>query len=104
MSQWLFHITPLADWQQARRAGLYRPASLEHEGFIHCSSSQDQLAGVLERFFAGQRDLLLLRIDAARVAAPVRYEAADDDVFPHVYGPLNLDAVVEVSPLDVASR
>jgi len=104
----ILHITTVADWGAARLAGSYRPASLALEGFIHCSTPA-QVIGSANKFFRGRTDLLLLCIDEARVAADIRYELplAIDGVpdpragerFPHVYGPLAIDAVVRVVPL-----
>lgn len=76
--------------------GEYRAASLESGGFIHCSRL-DQVLKVVNSFYADLPDLVLLWIDAKRVDAEIRWEPADDDVFPHVYGPLNLTAVERVS-------
>lgn len=91
----IYHILPRADWEQAQRQGDYRPASLAAEGFIHLST-RSQVPGTLARFFAGHAGLLLLCVDAARLRAELRYDAADGQTFPHLYGPLNLDAVIEV--------
>ena len=101
----ILHIASRADWDAARAAGSYRPASLDSEGFIHCSTAA-QAAGSADRFFRGRSDLVLLRIDEARVAHQLRYESpADlggapdpraDQRFPHIYGPLALDAVIDV--------
>ncbi|MCA9667464.1 MAG: DUF952 domain-containing protein [Myxococcales bacterium] len=98
--QRLFHIARRSDWQRAldEGAGAYRVASLESQGFIHLSIER-QWRGVLETWFAGERDLLLLEIDAARVTHEVRFEPADGDHFPHLYGPLAIDAVVSVREL-----
>ncbi|HEU4728118.1 MAG TPA: DUF952 domain-containing protein [Kofleriaceae bacterium] len=103
----LLHITTRADWDAARAAGSYRPASLAAEGFIHCSTPAQTLA-TANQFFPGRTDLVLLCIDEARVAPLVRYEAPApvggapdaraDQRFPHLYGPLDLDAVVKVVP------
>ncbi|SCL32376.1 Uncharacterized conserved protein, DUF952 family [Micromonospora pallida] len=99
----LFHIAEVADWQQARTAGDYRVSTrgrtLADEGFIH-ASRRDQVLGVAETFYADAGPLLLLHIDPARLTAPVRDdEVAPGVVFPHIYGPLNLDAVTAVTPL-----
>jgi uncharacterized protein (DUF952 family) len=94
----LYHIVPRADWEKAGD-GPYRAASLASEGFIHCSN-HDQVARVANLFYADQADLLVLCIDAERLSATVR----DEDVgtgerFPHVYGPIEREAVVEVTRL-----
>ncbi len=95
----LFHITTRAAWREAQSAGVYRASSLDQEGFIHLSTA-DQWPRTLRRFFGGATDLALLVIDPAKLAATVRYEAADGEHFPHLYGPLNLDAVQDVRSVD----
>jgi uncharacterized protein (DUF952 family) len=96
----IFHITTCSAWDEARAAGAYVPPSLEREGFIHFSAA-DQVAGVANRTFRGQRDLVLLCVASERLAGVVRHEHAADagEAFPHLYGPLNLDAVIEVIPI-----
>jgi uncharacterized protein (DUF952 family) len=94
----LFHITPRIDWDAARTAGEYRAASLETEGFIHLSTDA-QWPKTLQRFFRGREGLVLLVIDPSRLTHEVRFEAADGDRFPHLYGPLDLAAVIEARPL-----
>ncbi|MCA9625852.1 MAG: DUF952 domain-containing protein [Myxococcales bacterium] len=93
----LFHILPASDW--ATTGDLYEPASLAREGFIHLSTAS-QWPATLERWFAGQRDLLLLEIDTASLTAPLRYEEAHGEAFPHLYGPLERAAVVKVHLLN----
>lgn len=98
----IFHILKGAGWEDALRHGRYAPASLEAEGFIHCST-RDQVIETANRWYLGQADLLLLAIDPLRLNSELRYERpanpADErrgQVFPHLYGPLNLDAVAQV--------
>lgn len=94
----IYHIAEAAVWSAARDA--YRPASLETEGFIHCSDPEQVLV-VANARFRGREDLLLLAIEKGRLRAVVKYENTEggDELFPHVYGPLNLDAVVASEPL-----
>ena len=94
----LFHITTQSQWQQALQEGRYHPPSLDLEGFIHFSSERQWLT-TANRFFRGQPDLVLLSVNSERLQAELKLEAADDDVFPHLYGELNLDAVIEVYEL-----
>lgn len=94
MSDRLLHVTTREAWEAARPLGLYEGDTLAGEGFIHCCTDE-QLAGVLERHFGGRQDLMLLVIDAERVTSEVRWEAG----FPHVYGPLELEAVIHAAPL-----
>jgi len=90
----LFHLTTRAAWDAAIAAGDYR----SDDPFIHLSLDR-QWPIVRERFYATTRELVLLVIDATRLTSEVRFEAADGDEFPHLYGPLDLDAVVEVRSL-----
>ncbi len=93
----IYHITTPAKWADAQAKGQYEADTLATEGYMHCST-QDQVAGVLDRFFKGQSNLLKLVIDRAKVERPLIFELAGsiNEVFPHIHGPLNLDAVVEV--------
>jgi uncharacterized protein (DUF952 family) len=94
----IYHIAAGADWEAARAAGAYTADSLASEGFIHCSTAA-QVAGTAQRFFAGRQDLVLLEIDPARLTAELRYEEGEPGVlFPHIYGPLDLAAVVAARP------
>lgn len=90
----IYHITPLRDWQAALAAGAYTADSLEREGFIHCSTAE-QVVDTANRYYAGQAGLVLLRIRVEALRAEVRYEnlVGGEMLFPHIYGPLNLDAV-----------
>lgn len=101
----IFHIATAADWRRATETGTYTTSTigrtLEEEGFIH-ASRRDQVQGVFDRYYRGAgEDLVLLTIDPARLAeAEVRVEAVGDDSYPHIYGPINRAAVVDVAPLD----
>lgn len=93
--QWLYHILPHADWQAARQVGVYVPSSLKAEGFIHCSRL-DQVIRSANVHFPNRDDLVVLVIDPKKIEAALRWEDLSDagQRFPHLYGPLNLDAVV----------
>jgi uncharacterized protein (DUF952 family) len=95
----IYHITTDSTWNNAREIGVYTVPSLKEEGFIHCSQ-QNQLADVKQRYFEGRNDLLLLSIDTDKLKSPFIFEWSPSvqDTFPHVYGPINVDAVVEVVP------
>jgi uncharacterized protein (DUF952 family) len=101
-AQFILHIATKTEWQRAQRLGSYEPPSLETEGFIHCSTPA-QAVQTANSFFRGQADLVLLRIDTSRLTAELKLEPAahalsrrQPDLFPHLYGPLNLDAVTAV--------
>jgi uncharacterized protein (DUF952 family) len=92
----LFHITEQTSWQAAQAAGRYQPASLESEGFIHLSG-EEQVLWVAKQFYQGQSGLVLLGIQVDRLEPSLRYDKVPGQgTFPHLYGPLNLDAVVKV--------
>ncbi len=104
----LLHIASLRDWEEARSIGVYTPPSLRTEGFIHMSSAS-QVIGVANAFYRDQTNLVLLVIDSDKLTSELKWEApvhpaggadapppSSEDQFPHVYGPLNLDAVVRV--------
>jgi uncharacterized protein (DUF952 family) len=95
----VLHLTAETDWAEAEREGTYRPASLASEGFIHCSEPQ-QVLWVANRLFRNRQDLVLLHIDILKLKSPGRYENLEggDQLFPHIYGPLNLDAVLKATP------
>lgn len=94
----IYHIADFKRWEEALSAGLYEGDTLETEGFIHCSK-KEQVLTVANNFYRGQAGLVLLCIDPDRLAAELKYEPGahgEPELFPHVYGPLNIDAVVEV--------
>lgn len=99
-SGFIYHITTLEQWQKAMELGSYEADSLATEGFIHCST-EDQVAGVLDRYYKGQTGLVKLTIERSKVERPLIFELAGsiNEVFPHIHGPLNLDAVVAVNPV-----
>ena len=98
----ILHICSTADWRAGEAAGAYTAASLAAEGFIHCSTT-DQVLGVANNLYVGQSDLVLLLIDTNALTETVVYDRlllvdsyGHGAEFPHVYGPINLDAVVDV--------
>jgi uncharacterized protein (DUF952 family) len=101
----IYHIATASDWYLAVKEGEYTTStlgrSLAEVGFLHASSAS-QVTWVANSFYQGVADeLLLLVIDTTRLASPLRYEAVPgwDEPFPHVYGPLNPDAVLQAVPL-----
>ena len=93
----ILHIAYRDQWVRGQAAGAYRADSLATQGFIH-TSRPHQLLRVANALFRGQRDLALLYIDPHAVSAEIKYEAppGSQEAFPHVYGPLNTDAVIKV--------
>lgn len=97
----IYHITTAAEWAAAREAGEYRSPSLQAEGFIHCSADDEQVAGVLQRYFSKKKDLVKLVIDTDKLSSHYVYEWSPSTAatFPHIYGPINLDAVIDAIPV-----
>ena len=93
----IFHITTREAWDEAKPVGTYWPEAFAAEGFIHCSTPA-QVVRVADARFRGRRGLVLLAIDTARVAPEIVYENLEggSELFPHIYGGLNADAVAEV--------
>jgi uncharacterized protein (DUF952 family) len=105
MAGTIHHLALADEWAAAvsadepyRRSTIGR--SLDDEGFIHCSFAH-QVAATAERYYAGRSDVLVLEIDAERVEDILRVEdlAGTGEAFPHLYGPLPLDAVVAMREL-----
>lgn len=100
----LFHIADEARWHASQAAGEYTASTIGMEladvGFIHlCTAAQ--VDGVLDRFYRGVTNLVLLHVDEAVVGSPVLFEHVGDapEPFPHLYGPLPCSAVVAVEAL-----
>ena len=90
----ILHITQTAQWEQAKATGIYYNNTLDSEGFIHCSTIE-QVEKTANTFFANQAGLVLLCIDSEKVQAEIKYEAVGEQKFPHIYGMLNIDAVID---------
>jgi uncharacterized protein (DUF952 family) len=101
----IFHITSHTAWDEAQKRGDYRAESLKTEGFIHCSTLS-QVLPVANNFYKGQSGLILLEIEPTLLSSTLKWEPPSGgapppgvpvgDQFPHVYGPINLDAVVKL--------
>ena len=100
----ILHLASKAAWLTSTEEGQYTPESLSSEGFIHCSTVS-QIVGVANTFYRGQRELVLLVIDPTKLRAELKWEppaepepthARDGELFPHIYGLLNPDAVIKV--------
>lgn len=95
-----FHLTPETVWLGQADAATYQPEPFATEGFIHCTDGEANLIDVANRYYRRDpRPHVVLVIDLERVTAPVRYEDPER-FFPHLYGPLNREAVVAVRAID----
>ena len=100
----IFHITQREAWakrEEESAVEFYRPEEFPLEGFIHCST-RDQVIKVADTRFRGQSGLLLLSLDTNKVKAEIRYENLEggQEMFPHIYGEINTDAVVQVAEFE----
>jgi glutathione S-transferase len=104
----LFHLAHAGEWERARAAGRYERStidrSLAEEGFIHCSYAE-QVQATADRYYRGQDDIVLLRIDPDRLDVELRVEAAPStgEDYPHLYGALPVDAVVRADPVPMGA-
>ena len=100
----ILHITSRTEWSNAQTRDEYIAPSLQTEGFIHCSTGQ-QVLHVANAFYRGKTDLVLLVINETKLKPELKWEApsgppapgiSESDSFPHIFGPINLDAVASV--------
>jgi len=96
----IYRIAEAADWSAARQQGFFASPDLAGEGFIHFSE-RHQVQGVSERYYAGKPNLTLLAVDETQLAVLVKREntSGGTELFPHVYGPVPLAAIVAHAPL-----
>ncbi len=91
----ILHIIKKEAWEQAQQSSEYSGDTLESEGFIHCSKP-DQVIEVADYVFQGIQGLILLVIDENKVVNEIKYEdPGNSKLYPHIYGPLNIDAVIK---------
>ena len=92
----IYHVVLPAVWERFKGKPSYQPDSLATEGFIHCSYAS-QLEGVLERYYSRVAKVLILTIDTDKLLSKLVKEAStNNELFPHIYGRLNINSVVDV--------
>ncbi|HEY2669598.1 MAG TPA: DUF952 domain-containing protein [Rugosimonospora sp.] len=96
----IYKLLPAAEWEKAESLGRYEGSALDRDdGFIHFSG-RDQVVQTAALHFTGQTGLAMLTVDEARLGGELRWEASRGGaLFPHLYGPLAVDAVVAVAPV-----
>ncbi len=95
----ILHILARSDWAHAQAVGTYHAASIDSEGFIHFSTAA-QVQQTANNYYQGHADLVVLVIDTDKITHELKWElATNGQHFPHVYGDLNLDAVMRVVDL-----
>ena len=98
----VFHLTYKQAWEAARSAGEYAAPSLAEEGFIHCSKDVPQLLKVAARLYPGETGLMVLDVDLEELKSPLKNEPSrSGEIYPHIYGMLNADAVGRERALEV---
>lgn len=98
----IYHLTYKYAWESARPTGEYAAPSLADEGFIHCSKDIPQLLKVAARLYPGEDNLMVLDVDLDKLSAPFKNEPSrSGEIYPHIFGKLNADAVVRERPLMV---
>lgn len=98
----ILHLCPRQDWLNCQSRGEYRAESLGREGFIHCSSPE-QITEVANRYYQGIPDMVVLRINPDKLFSEIRWVKIGKAHYPHVYGPINLEAVDKVSNINPES-
>ena len=92
----IYHVVLPAVWERFKSKPSYQPDSLATEGFIHCSYAS-QLDAVLERYYSGVEKVLILTIETDKLLSKLVKEAStNNELFPHIYGRLNVNSVVDV--------
>lgn len=90
----VYHIVLPEEWEKFTAQPLYTAPSLESEGFIHCSFA-DQIDAVLDRYYSNAHQVVVLKIDTEKLTSRLVSEpSTGGETYPHIYGPINSDAVV----------
>lgn len=93
----IFHLLTEQDWESARGTRHWRPGSLGDEGFIHCSKDEEQAMRVVARLYPDRADMLALEVDTEKLSYSLVSEPSrSGEIYPHIYGPLDISAVVMV--------
>ena len=96
----IHHLTTPEAWQAAQTAGEYTAPSLTTEGFIHCAANEPQTLQVAQRLYPNHPGLIVLDVDPAQLTAELKQEPSrTGEIYPHIYGPINLNAVTRTRPL-----
>lgn len=104
MTRTIYKICPQELWREAEKNGRFTGAPVDlADGFIHFSTAT-QARETASKHFAGQADLLLIGVDAGKLGGALKYEVSRGGaLFPHLYGPFELDAVTSVAPLPLGA-
>ncbi|MCY4365277.1 MAG: DUF952 domain-containing protein [Chloroflexi bacterium] len=93
----IFHLISAQDWNGAKGNQSWSPPSLADEGFVHCSKDHDQMFRVMQRLYTDRTDMLALELETDILTHSLVWEPSrSGEVYPHIYGPLNLEAAITV--------
>jgi uncharacterized protein (DUF952 family) len=99
----IYHIVLPDTWKKFANEAHYKAESLDTEGFIHCSFA-GQLDDVLERYYSGAERVLILEIESDDLSSPLVEEpSTNSEIYPHIYGPINEDAIIEIRERNIKS-
>lgn len=100
MTSVIYKISPRALWQEAEEKGVFEGAPIDHaDGYIHFSTAE-QAVETAEKHFRGQDDLLLIAVDPAKLGTALKFKPSRGGaLFPHLYAPLTMEAVIWVKPM-----
>jgi uncharacterized protein (DUF952 family) len=99
----IYLLSSQAEYQQAKLTGVLKRDSLQSEGFIH-AAPQSQLNRLANKYHKNTEQPLILRVDKKLIVAEVKWEPATGGLYPHIYGTMNMDAVVDVKAIAVNSE
>lgn len=100
----IYHIVLPEIWAEFSEKKFYEAASLQTEGFIHCSFAE-QMAGVLERYYKGVEKVLILTIEPEKLTSKLVNEpSTNNEIYPHIYGPINCEAIVEIKERTLTAK
>lgn len=101
MNKYIYHIIKPEWWEKFKGKSSYFSETLDVEKFIHCST-EEQILPTCNRHFKSHQALIVLKLAKEKISSKLIYELAPGvgEEFPHIYGPINLDAVVEIKKLE----
>ncbi|CAN5237517.1 DUF952 domain-containing protein [soil metagenome] len=100
----IYHIVTPEVWEKFKDKDFYEAESLTTEGFVHCSFA-DQLDGVLQRYYKDAEKVLILTLETEKLSSKLVNEAStNNEIYPHIYGKINISAVVNVEKRNIIHR
>jgi len=98
----IYHLCQRQEWMNSQKQGEFRDTSLVQDGFIHCSQ-YDQVTEVANRYYKGVPDMVVLCLEPGKLISEIRWEKVGSEYYPHIYGPINLEAVNKIIAIEPIS-